>query len=191
MRMSGKPFVNVTEATAAEICIRFNVKKEALALLRDGTKPEEFADALVVNKHYVTGIEFMAFAMPPREAVWWGCLCVQHVYGEAIPPVEKEAVRAAVQWVVQPTEWNRVAVQGPAQMAGQATVGGGLAMAAYQTGNIAPPNMPPMAPRPFTSARSVAGAIKLACTKADPVKIVETQRLLLELGITVAEGNSG
>ena len=189
--MSDKPFVSATATTAAEICTRFNVKKEALALLREGMKPEEFADALVVNKHYVTGIEFMAFTMPPREAVWWGCLCVQHVYGEAIPQVEKDAVRAAVQWVVQPTEWNRVAVQGPSQMAGPASVGGGLAMAAYQTGNIAPPNMPPMPPRPFAPARSVAGAIKLACTKADPVKIVETQRLLLELGITVAEGNSG
>ncbi len=189
--MSGKPFFSATATTAAEICARFNVKKEVLALLRQGMTPEEFVGALVVGKHYVTGIEFMAFAMPPRESVWWGCLCAQHVYGEAIPPAEKEAVRAAVQWVVQPTESNRVAVQGPAQMAGQATVGGGLAMAAYQTGNIAPPNMPPMPPRPFVSARSVAGAIKLACTKADPVKIVETQRLLLELGITVAEGNPG
>ena len=90
--MSGKPFVSATATTAAEICTRFNVKKEALALLREGMAPEEFAAALVANKHYVTGIEFMAYTMSPRESVWWGCLCVQHVYGDAISPVEKEAV---------------------------------------------------------------------------------------------------
>jgi len=190
--MSGKPFVSVTATTAAEICSRFAAKKEALALLREGMSPEDFAAALMANKHYVTGIEFMAHALSPREAIWWGCLCLQHTCGDNLPPMEKEACRLTVQWVVQPTDWHRMAVLGPAQAAGPATVAGGLAMAVYQTGeNVAPPNLPPMAPQPFAPAKAVASAIKMACTKADPAKIILTQRLLLELGITIAQGDSG
>lgn len=190
--MSSSPFVSSTASTAAEACARFNVKKEALALLGEGMKPEEFAAALMANKHYVTGIEFMAHTIPPREAIWWGCLCLQHACGDNLLPADKEACRAAVRWVGQPTEWNRAAVLAPAQTAGPASVAGGLAMAVYQTGeNVAPPNLPPMAPQPFAPAKTVAAAIKLACTKADPVKIIETQRLFLELGIRMAEGNTG
>ena len=190
--MSGRPFLSIPEKTAAEICARFSLKKEAWALLRLGMRPEEFAAALAADKQYITGIDFMAHALPAREAIWWGCLCLQHICGENLAPLDKEACRAAVQWVVQPTEWNRAAVLVPARMAGPVSVAGGLAMAVYQTGeNIAPPNMPPRAPQPFAPAKAVAGAIKMACTKAEPIKIVETQRLFMELGMGLAEGELG
>jgi hypothetical protein len=187
--MSGKPFVTVTASTAAEVCERFNVKKEAKLLLRDGMPPEEFANALVAGKEYITGIDFMAHAMPAREAIWWGCLCLQHACGGSLAPADKEACRAAVQWVVQPTDWNRAAVFAPAQAAGAASPAGGLALAVFQTGgNIAPPSAPPTAPQPFAHAKALAGAVKMACTKASPGRIIETQRLFLELAMGMAEG---
>jgi hypothetical protein len=190
--MSGRQFLRIPEHTAAEICARFSLKQEASALLRSGMSPEEFAEALVAGKQYITGIDFMAHALPARDAVWWGCLCLQHAYGDNLPPAEREACRAAVQWVVQPTDSNRAAVLVPAQMAGVASVAGGLAMAVYQTGeNVAPPHMPPAAPQPFAPAKAVAGAIKMACTKTDPVKIIEMQRLFLELGMGMAQGRPG
>jgi len=190
--MSGRPFVVITAATAAEVCGRFNIKKEALALLRDGMLPGEFAEALMAGKQYVTSIDYMAHALPAREAVWWGCLCLQHACGDNLPPLDKEACRAAVQWVVQPTEWNCAAALAPAQAAGMASPAGGLAMAVFQTGgNVAPPGAPPMAPQPFAPAKAVAGAVKMACTKADPMKIVETQRLFVELAMGMAEGQGG
>ena len=190
--MGSKSLVRVTAATAAEICARFNIKKEALALLREGMAPGEFVDALVAGKQYVSGIEFMAHAMPPREAVWWGCLCLQHACGDTLSPTDKAAARAAVQWIMQPSEENRAAALAPAQAAGPASPAGGLAMAVYQTGgNIAPPKAPPTPPPPFAFAKAVAGAVKLACTKADPVKIVETQSLFLDLAVRMAEGSPG
>jgi len=190
--MSGRPFTLITAATAAEICARFNISKEALTLLREGMTPDQFVEALAAGKQYVTGIDFMAHALPAREAVWWGCLCLQHAYGDDLSPADKAACLAAVQWIVQPTDWHRAAVLAPAQAAGLASPAGGLAMAVYQTGeNVAPPGAPPMAPQPFAPAKAVSGAIKLACTKANPVKIIETQRLYLELGMGMAEGHSG
>ncbi len=190
--MGNKPLVRVTASTAAEVCARFSVKKEAVALLRNGMAPGDFVEALIANKQYVNGIDFMAHALPAREAVWWGCLCLQHACGENLSPTDRAACRAAVQWVMQPTERNRAATLAPAQAAGPASPAAGLAMAVFQTGgNIAPPNAPPTAPPPFAPAKAVAGAVKIACTKADPVKIVETQRLFLELAVRMAEGSTG
>ena len=179
----------VQAATAAEICSRFNLDPGAKALLRDGMGLREFAEALYRNKLHVAGIDFMAHALGAREAIWWGCLCFQHIAGEAMTDVEKNACRAAVQWILQPLEENRAAARIPAETAGPATVAGALASAAFQTGgNIAPPGVPAMAPGPFAPAKSVAIAVKVACTKGDPARIVETQRSFFELGVGVAEG---
>jgi hypothetical protein len=187
--MSKGSLIKVKAATAAEICVHFDLKKEARPLLRDGIGPREFVDALVANKQYIAGIDFIAHALPTREAVWWGCLCLQHACGDNLSASDKTACKAAVQWLLEPTEENRAAAKAPAEVAGPASPAGGLAAAANQTGgSLAPPKAPPMPPGPFVPAKSVAGAIKLASTKVDPVKIVDTHRLFVELGIGVAEG---
>lgn len=181
--------VKVAAATAAEVCARFDLRQEARPLLCDGMGPNEFVEALVAKKQYVAAIDFIAHALPVREAIWWGCLCLQHATDGDLSPPDKAACKAAVQWVMQPTEENRAAAQAPAQEAGLATPAGQLALATNQTGgNIAPANAPPMPPAPFEPAKAVARAVKMATAKADPVKIIDTQRLLVELGIGVAEG---
>lgn len=183
------PLVRVTGATAGEICARFDLKKEAQPLLRDGMGPREFVEALVANKQYVAGIDFVAHALPAREAVWWGCLCLQHACGGSLSAEERAACQAAVHWVLTPSEENRAAAKAPAEKMGPGSPAGQLAMAANQTGgNLASPKAPPMPPAVFAPAKAVAGAVKLASTKCDPVRIVETQRSFVELGIGVAEG---
>ncbi len=180
--------VKVKAATAGEICACFDLKPEARPLLYDGMGPNEFVEALVAKKQYIAAIDFVAHALPAREAIWWGCLCLQHATGGNLSPLDKAACAAAVQWVIQPTEENRAAAQAPAQAAGTLSAAGQLAMAASQTDmNFTAPNAP-APPGPSAAAKAVAGAVKIATTKADPVKIVETQRLFVELGIGVAEG---
>jgi hypothetical protein len=187
--MSNGPHVKAKAATAAEICTRFDPKKEARLLLRDDMGLREFTEALVANKQCLVGIDFIAHALPAREAVWWGCLCLQHACGSNLSPPDKVACKAAVQWVLEPTEENRAAAKAPAEAAGPASPAGALAAAANQTGgNLAPPQAPPMPPGAFAPAKAVAGAVKLATTKGDPVKIADTQRLFVELGIGVTEG---
>jgi hypothetical protein len=181
--------VNLTTTTAAEICKRFDLKQEARPLLRDGMGPREFLEALVANRQSIAGIDFMAHALPAREAVWWGCLCLQHACGNSLSLADKEACKAAVIWVLEPTEENRAATKVRCEAAGRGGAAGELAAAANQTGgNLAPAMAPPMPPGPFVPAKAVAGAVKLAAIKVDPVKIVDTYRLFVELGIGVAEG---
>ncbi len=178
--MSNAPLVKIEAPAAAAICARFDVTKDALALLREGMTPAEFLDALLASRQHVAGIDFLAHALAAREGVWWGSLCLQHACGNDLPAPDRAALRAAVEWVLQPTEANRAAAQAPAQAAGLVSAAGALAMVASLKENAEPPPIPP--------AKAVANAVKTATTKGDPARIVDTQRLFVELGIGVAEG---
>jgi hypothetical protein len=187
--VSNAPLVKIEAGTAAEICARFLASKEVRALLRDRMGPGPFIEALMANKQYIAGIDFIAHALPLREGVWWGCLCFQHACGNAMSAPDKAAATAAVQWVLKPDDGTRGAAKAQGEAAGPASVAGALAMAAYQTGpGFASPGGPPLPTPPFGTARSVANAVKLACTKGDPARMIETQKSFVELGIGVASG---
>jgi hypothetical protein len=188
--VSSAPLVKIEARTAAEICARFLATKEARALLHDGMGPGPFLEALMADKQYVAGIDFLAHALPPREAVWWGCLCFQHSCGSAMSAPDKAAATAAVHWVLQPGDSTRGAAKVQGEAAGPASVAGALAMAAYWTGTGAAltPGGPPIPAPLFGSAKSVANAVKLACTKGDPAGMIGTQKSFVELGIGVASG---
>jgi uncharacterized protein DUF6931 len=186
--MSAGAMIKV-KAKAAEICKQFELKEEARPLLRDGLSPREFADALLVDRQYQAAIQFIAHALPHREAIWWGCLCLEHVNREKWLPAEKAACKAAVQWVLDPSAENREAVKAPGEAASAGSPAGLLAMATTWTGgSLAPSNLPAVPPGPDLPARGVAGAIALAAVKGDPLQIADTQRRFVELGIGVAEG---
>jgi hypothetical protein len=154
-------------------------------------KPREFISALIENKKCVDAIRFLAHALPAREGIWWGCLCMQHASGDDLPPPDRAAATAAVLWVMQPTEETRAAAKARAEAAGPASAAGALAMAANLTGgSIAPPNVPPVPPAPFASAQAMARAVKLASIKCEPALILKAQRSYVELAIRVAEGRS-
>jgi hypothetical protein len=187
--MKQGPLTKVKAATAAEVCRHFDLKAEARPLLKDGLSPREFVEVLLAEGHFAAAIDFLAHALPPREAIWWGCLCLRHAYGRELAPAEEAACKAAVTWVGDPTEDNRKAAQSPGEEAGLGTAAGTLAVAAAWTGgSLAPPSAPAVPPGPFLPAKAVAGAVLLASVKADPVKIADTQRRFAELAIGVAEG---
>jgi hypothetical protein len=189
--------IKIKATSAAEVCRNFDLRPEVKPLLHDGQSPREFLDALLAEKKHAQAIDFLAHALPHREAIWWGCLCLRHAIGSASAQ-DAEALKAAARWVLDPTEENRAAAKAPGEAAGIGTPAGGLALATVWTGgSLAPPmrstnpkvpQPPPVPPGPFVPAKAVAGSILLASTKADPTKIRETQRAFVELGIGVAEG---
>src|ERR1700693_4596004 len=105
--MTDGPLTKVNAAKAAEVCEHFDLKEEARPFLQPGATPRAFLDALLANRQYQAAISFVAHALPQREAVWWGCLCLRHVRPAPLPAAEEAACRAAVQWVLEPTEKNR------------------------------------------------------------------------------------
>lgn len=187
--MQEVPLVNVNASTAVEICRHFYLSGEGRQCLREDMGPREFAKALLANKRFIEGIDFVAHALPVRVSVWWGCLCFQHTSGDRFTAHEMAACRAAVQWVLQPTEENRMAAKAPAEITVLPTVAGALASAVYQAGgNASPSGAPPQPSDAFAYAKAVAMAVKLASMKGEPVGMAERQRQFVELGMSVAEG---
>src|SRR3984957_17146046 len=148
------PLIKVTAKTASEICARLYLDKAALGLLRPAMSPREFVDVLVKEKQYLAAIDFLAHALPAREAIWWGCLSLQRTCGNKLEPWERRAFRITVQWVLQPDEAHREAARQPAEVLGPASAAGNLAAAVTQTGgSLGPPQGPPVPPSPFAPAR--------------------------------------
>jgi len=187
--MNDSPLINVTAATATEICAWLYLDKAARQLLQPAMSPRAFVDALVERKQYLAAIDFLAHALPARAAIWWGCLSLQRTCGDKLEPWERRAFRITVQWVLQPDEYTRAAAKQPADVLGPASAAGNLAAAANQTGgSVGLPQGPPIPPSPFAPARAVAIAIKVASTKCEPREIQTTQRSLIQLGLAIAEG---
>lgn len=187
--MPNAQLVKIKAATAAEVCAAFTLDDEAVPLLKNGMAPREFLEALLAGKQYAPAIDFLAHALAPRDSIWWGCLCLQHALGNTLSDTDKAACKAAVRWILAPTEENRAAAGAPAEAAGPATPAGGLAKAAFRTGgSIAPPKYPPIPPKPFAPAKAASLSVKLSSTKAEPTRISETQKLYAELGMALAEG---
>ncbi len=186
--MTKAPLVKIEVQTAADVCVRFLVPPQGRALLQKDMSPGTFLEALVSNKQFACGIDFLAHALAAREAVWWGCLCFQHTCGDRMSATDKGAVTAAVQWVLQPGDNARSVAKAHADTAGPASVAGALALAAYQAGPSLSPGQRSEPASAFAWAKSVANAIKLACTKGDPAQTVKTQESFVKLGIGVAEG---
>lgn len=168
---------------AAEVCARFEMPQRARTLLKPEMTGKDFLDVLLKNGHTVPGIDFIAYALKPREAVWWGCLCMQHACGDRLRGAEKEAARAAVMWVMQPTEPNRAAAKVAAAGAGS-TVAARLALAVSQANG---PNESPGG----DWATTVAGAVRLASIKFPPAKIPGTQAQFVGLGLAASRGSLG
>lgn len=185
------PLKKVKAAKASEVCAHVELPKEAVALLKPDSTPRAYLDALLGARQFQAAIRFLAHALPPREAIWWGSLCAKQVAGKGLPAAETAALKAAVVWVLEPTEENRAATKAPGQAAGLKTPAGALAIAASWTGGtLAPPQpkLPPVVPGPYMPAKAVMGAVLLASTRGTPTPIEESQRTFAELGIAVAEG---
>ena len=79
--MTSATLKKVSAATAAEICHPIRFSEDIGDPPGEKATPREFLDLMVARKKFLAGIEFLAHALPKREAVWWGCLCGRRSHG--------------------------------------------------------------------------------------------------------------
>ena len=94
-----------------QLCDRAKVGEEARTLLTDQSATKQFLALLVEKELFRDAIRLVAFLLPKREAIGWGCLCVRHILAarkdQALPNVQIAAER----WVSAPSEENRWAAK--------------------------------------------------------------------------------
>lgn len=157
----------------------------ARALLRPEVNVFDFSYLLVANGLYADMIRFIAHRLPPRDAVWWGCLCVRTAGGPVLPADEEAALKAVVAWVLHTTDECRRAARVAADRATLDTPAGCIARATFSSGgSLLPPGQPVVEPPPYLTAGLVASGVLLAAAKAPP-PAEKLYRRMIALGWTV------
>ena len=179
--------------SAEEICNRFEPSAQAQGLLRPEIGAGAFLGLLVEHRLYKDALTYVAHALPPRETVWWGCLCIWGVLRERpkneATDVAKRALAATVRWVLDPSEANRREAEAEGRAATLRNPPGCLAMAAFWSGgSVAPPGLAEVQPEPFLCSRVVAQGVNSATKKLGRKQSEPLIRRFILLGMDVASG---
>jgi hypothetical protein len=129
----------------------------------------------------------LAFHLPMREAIWWGCLCAWHVIPSERSVVEQQALAAALRWVVEPDEDHRLSARLPGERAGIRTTAGCLATATYWSGG-SPPDQPSLKPSPLLGNRLVLAAVFLAAVRDAPMRCGQRFCDFTQFGLHILAG---
>lgn len=185
--MTPGPSTRPQARLATDIAHPLTLSDQAKALITPNATARQFFDALLAASLPDDAIRFLAAALPKRESVWWGCLCLKDTLANSPDPHVK-AFRAAEKWAKEPNEVNRRAAGEAAGQAGYGNPSSCLAAAAFWSGgSLAPPNLPTVPPRDDLTGLAVAGALLLAAASHPQTAPIARQRFL-EIGADVATG---
>jgi len=182
--------LKIKEATAQEICGRYALAESAKPYLAEGMAPLDFLAALTAAADYADAVQFLARALPKREAVWWACLCSRETPAGEGEAACAAAIEAAESWVRRPSEEHRRKAQQASEPAGAHPARWAATGAFWSGGSIAPPDAPEVKPPEDLTARAVAGAVMMAAA-AEPKQIDLRYRRFLDYGTDIAKGGNG
>jgi len=176
---------------AAEVVRRFKLSDEARRLLHEETPAPRYFAELAKAELFDDAVRFAAHYLTPREAVWWGSLCVWQAFRREPPPQEARLLDIVSRWVLQPGEALRRAAHDTAKATGVNCVAAGLAMAVfYSGGSISIPDQPHVDPPEGETARKVVTAVMLAARKLPKDVRLAYLRHCLQLAGEVSRGEA-
>lgn len=179
----------VRTARAADICRLYSPSEPARTLLHPHLSPSHFLQRLIDQKLHAEGLKFLAHALPIRDAVWWGCLCLRSIIGPSLTPGQRERLKMVAQWVLEPAEDRRRAAQAPAEELGMKDALGCLLMSVFCSGgSLTSPPLPHVPMPPGMAAQALAGAVLQAATQGEHAMTLRFHQFL-DLGIAVANGS--
>lgn len=155
--------------------------EHAAPLSADGTT-HAVLDRLIRAGLLAEAARLLAYALPPREGVWWATLCVSHTAVD-LQPVEHAALEAAQAWVRRPDEATRRQAAWAAAAAGYATPGAWPALAAYWARISVVGDT--------RGARGVETAINLAAQRGDATRAPARLRRFFVSAHDIAHGGMG
>ena len=181
----------ITVANAKEICALATAGGFALAA-PEGASPAQYLNSLLGAKDLNSAMQFLAFALPAREAVWWACLAARDQLRVPVPEPLLAAVAAAEAWVRKPSEEQRRAAFACAQATDMKSPAAWAAVAAFWSGgSLAPENLPEVPAPPHLLGSAVVSAIMLAAVGSDPKLADQKRAQYVRAAIDIANGGTG
>ncbi len=169
-----------------QLCDQAKLGEESKTLLTDKSTPRQFLDLLVNEGLFGDAIRLVAYLLPKRESVGWGCLCVRHILaGQKDKPLPAVHV-AAERWVSAPNEENRWAAKEVADKEEPRSMSGLLALAAFfNGGSMAPANVQAVPPPEHITAEIVANTVILSGVISGPEKAADKYRVFMQKGLAL------
>jgi hypothetical protein len=172
--------------TSKDLCEQAKLGDAAKALLKDEQTSRQFLELLVGKELFPDATRFLAYSLPKREAVGWGCLCVRHSLGTQDPSQISKTQVAAERWVASPDEGSRQAAKAAAGEHDPESPSDLLALAAfYSGGSVVAPDLEPVPPPDHITPQLVAVAVMIAAVKNQPEKSAEKYRAFLQKGMAL------
>lgn len=191
MQLQTEHFPKIKARTAVEISRRIDLSPAARAYLLDSLSPQGFLSLLVDNQHFADAVRFMAFALPPREGVWWSCVTGRSI-ASAMNEKAEPCFAAAERWVYEPLEEHRYACLAAAETAAFEGAGSYAALGAFWAGeSLAPPDLPPVPPDASLSPTGVGASVLLAVASDDPKRSQRNFAQAIERAADIANGGNG
>lgn len=171
-------------ASPADLCRRFEPSHIAKRLLDDPhIGADAFLSELIERQCWIDAIQFLAQSLPPRSAIWWGCLCAWHVANSAnLNEVDDRALQAAARWVLDPSAERFQSAQRVAAVPELGTPALRLASAVTFAGFAESPTEEPAVRDPVYVGRLTAAAVLGA------FRNTETAAQFVAIGVQVAAG---
>lgn len=187
-----RPLTKIRHRLAGEVAGLCPLDDAARRLLDPESSPADYLAALMKAGQRVDAVRVLAHALPPREAVWWACVCVKAALPPDAPAPVLSALEGARAWVFQPTEANRRAAYAGAQATDFQHAASWAAVGAFWSGGSMAPSGAPDVPAPDGLAgKAVAAAVILAAVARQPERAEQRLAVFLDGGLDVAAGGNG
>lgn len=182
----------VTSEKAADIISPDQLDSGSGALLATDMRPETFIHELCSAKKWNDAVKVMTRTLPPRESVWWACVCARQMESLAGNADEISALEMAEKWVYKPTDEHREAAFELVKESQAPSAGTLSAMAAaFSAGNL------PLGEGQFSALdddafpQVVDAVVMIAAVEKEGEQINEQIQNFLKIGEDIACGGSG
>lgn len=175
---------------AREFQGKCQLTEQASRLLTDRLTVREFFEQMIDKGLLIDAVRFAACCLPKREAIWWACLCLWERHQASLAAPAAEVFRTVIDWVREPDDCHRRAVEAAGRAVGIATPLGNLATAVfYNEGSISLPGLPEVPPDPDMTAKMVAQALVATLRKLPRERVHPYQLQWLRMAAEVVAGN--
>lgn len=176
---------------AVDVCRDFELSDEAKKLLAPKLTAEVFFDQLVKEGQFPDAIRVISRLLTPKQAVWWGCLCVWAAHRDKPPPEVNAAVGAVVKWLKDGTDESRRAAREIGEKAGPATPAGMLATSAFLSeGLLSNPGSPEVPTDPSHTPKVIASTVITSARLAGKANANALMRQFLAVAVDVSRGTN-
>ena len=169
--LSPEPAPGLREQLAEALFVRIpEMGQDIAARPVGGQHSLDFLRRLLTGATPEEAATFVAYALGPRQSIWWGHECLQ-ARPDLLTEMDRAMMALAAAWVGTPGEAARYAALDAGQAAPARGPGVWLALAAgWSGGSMVGPDLPAVTVREFVLGRAVSAAVLTALARVPQEK---------------------